>query len=57
MNESCRICGGSPGARHVAREMMYGTREAFGYFECSSCGCLQIAEVPADLARFYPADY
>jgi len=57
MTQTCRICGGPQGARHVAREMMYGTREAFGYFECASCGCLQITEIPTDLARFYPADY
>jgi SAM-dependent methyltransferase len=53
----CRICGGAPGARHVAREMMYGTREKFGYFECAACGCLQIETVPADLARHYPKAY
>lgn len=37
--------------------MMYGTREPFDYVECGACGCLQIAEVPADLGRHYPADY
>jgi SAM-dependent methyltransferase len=36
--------------------MMNGTREEFDYVECSSCGTVQIAEVP-DLARFYPEDY
>lgn len=41
----------------VAREMMYGTREPFEYVECGSCGCLQIAEVPADLSPYYPAGY
>ncbi|MBI3506518.1 MAG: class I SAM-dependent methyltransferase [Proteobacteria bacterium] len=57
MTETCRICGGAPGAHHVAREMMYGSRERFAYFECASCGCLQIADIPADLARHYPAGY
>ncbi len=37
--------------------MMFGTRDAFPYFECGSCGCLQIAEVPTDLASYYPAGY
>jgi len=37
--------------------MMFGTREQFEYLECHSCGCLQIADVPADLSRHYPADY
>ena len=36
--------------------MMFGTREEFDYFECSSCGTLQICEVP-DLAPYYPSDY
>ncbi len=57
MSETCRICGGAPKARHTAREMMYGSRETFAYFECATCGCLQIADIPADLARHYPADY
>ncbi len=39
------------------REMLNGTREEFDYVECGGCGCLQIAEIPADLGRFYPADY
>lgn len=36
---------------------MFGTREEFRYFQCNSCGCLQIAEIPQDLGRFYPPDY
>ncbi len=57
MIDSCRICGGPPGKRHVAREMMYGSREPFGYFECDGCGTLQIETIPDDLARHYPAGY
>jgi SAM-dependent methyltransferase len=57
MTQTCRICGGAASAHHVAREMMYGTREAFGYFECATCGCLQIDEIPADLVRHYPKAY
>ena len=37
--------------------MMFGTREYFDYFQCSSCGCLQILRVPSDLQRFYPPTY
>lgn len=29
----------------------------FPYFECSRCGCLQIREIPENLARFYPDHY
>ena len=55
---ACRICANAEGNRTFeAREMMYGTRETFAYFRCAGCGCLQIAEIPADLARFYPPDY
>jgi SAM-dependent methyltransferase len=55
---ACRICGNSGGNRiHRAREMHFGWGDEFDYVECSDCGCLQIAEIPPDLARFYPADY
>jgi SAM-dependent methyltransferase len=37
--------------------MLHGTREVFDYVECGSCGCVQIAAIPADLSRFYPQDY
>jgi SAM-dependent methyltransferase len=56
---TCRICGNA--AENVAydnvREMLHGTRETFSYFQCSACGCLQIATVSDDLARHYPSDY
>ncbi len=54
----CRICGSARVAgRHVVREMMYGTRETFGYTQCADCLCLQIDEVPQDLARHYAHGY
>jgi SAM-dependent methyltransferase len=57
MDHNCRICGNSEGNReHLAREMMFGTREEFLYIECGKCGTLQIANVPK-LARFYPENY
>jgi 2-polyprenyl-3-methyl-5-hydroxy-6-metoxy-1,4-benzoquinol methylase len=37
--------------------MMFGTREPFDYFLCDRCGCLQIATIPTDLDRHYPANY
>jgi SAM-dependent methyltransferase len=55
---SCRICGNAIGNRvHRAREMQFGTGEAFDYVECAECGCVQIAEIPADLQRFYTSLY
>jgi SAM-dependent methyltransferase len=54
----CRVCGNSDRNRtHVAREMMFGLRDEFSYIECSVCGCLQIAEIPENMATYYPANY
>lgn len=54
----CIVCGVSGRhEEHVFREMYFGSREEFPYFECVGCGTIQIAEVPADLARHYPSDY
>jgi SAM-dependent methyltransferase len=53
----CRICGGAAGAVFRVREMMFGSGEGFDYFQCAACACLQIAEIPADVARHYGAGY
>lgn len=56
--DKCRICGGAFGPRdHIAREMMYGTRDEFNYAECTECGCLQLRDIPDDLVKYYPKDY
>ncbi len=34
--------------------MMFGTREEFAYRRCATCGTLQIADFPGDMARHYP---
>ncbi|HYW07211.1 MAG TPA: class I SAM-dependent methyltransferase, partial [Longimicrobium sp.] len=49
----CQICGGQSAQEYRAREMMYGLREEFRYFQCAECGCVQIREFPDDMARFY----
>lgn len=54
----CAVCGNSAENRfHTAREMMFGFRDQFEYLECAACGCLQIAELPRDLSKYYPAEY
>ena len=36
---------------------MLGLRDTFTYFQCSDCGCLQIANSPEDMSKYYPSDY
>ncbi len=56
---TCRICGLT--AAHSLWRMRYTrTRkfnETFPYFQCASCGCLQIEEVPLNLSDYYQDDY
>ena len=55
---NCRICGNTDNnVTYTGTEMMYGMRETFEYFQCSSCKCLQICEFPENIAKYYPTDY
>jgi hypothetical protein len=55
---ACRVCHvEGPAVAIVAREMMFGTRDTFTYFVCQSCGCLQIASYPENIAAYYPSNY
>lgn len=55
---TCRVCQNSiDNTTHIGREMMYGTRQEFEYFQCGECGCLQISEFPENIGAFYPEDY
>src|SRR5271165_4982407 len=54
---NCVICKGTSGPEHTLKEMMFGTRDEFVYWECSTCGCLQIADIPKNLADYYPPGY
>jgi len=51
----CQRCDDHP-LFHV-REMMFGFRDPFTYFECRGCGCVQIDRVPDDLGKYYPQRY
>lgn len=54
----CEICDNvTANVLYKAREMMFGTHDNFTYFECSACGCLQLAMPPADIGRYYPPSY
>jgi predicted SAM-dependent methyltransferase len=53
----CRVCQSPFSNEFTFREMMFGFRDEFIYYECSRCGCLQIEEVPADIVKYYPPYY
>ena len=54
----CRLCGQTGNSTtHVAWEMMFGLGESFTYFECDSCGSLQIDHIPENMAPYYPENY
>ncbi len=55
---TCRICGWTGEAYHfTAKEMFFGTREEFEYFQCGNCHCLQITEIPDNLGKHYENAY
>jgi 2-polyprenyl-3-methyl-5-hydroxy-6-metoxy-1,4-benzoquinol methylase len=56
-SENCRICKGPFKQEHTLKEMMFGFRDEFLYQECSSCGCLQIKELPTNILKYYPPYY
>jgi len=54
----CRVCGNSENnKRYEVKEMMFGFRDTFTYFQCAKCGCLQILEFPIDMTKYYPPNY
>jgi SAM-dependent methyltransferase len=55
---TCRICESKHNnGTFTTREMMFGIRDVFDYFECESCGCVQIKNVPENLGKYYPSGY
>lgn len=54
----CRICHNHrENPWLTVQEMEFGTAETFDYFQCPVCHCLQIAEIPGDMGRYYPENY
>lgn len=54
----CKICGNSEyNKAFQIKEMMFGFRDEFTYFECSKCGCLQIGKIPKNMGKYYPSNY
>jgi 2-polyprenyl-3-methyl-5-hydroxy-6-metoxy-1,4-benzoquinol methylase len=58
MTIDCRSCQKCTNGSVIAvREMMFGTREEFEYHQCQNCDSLQIANIPNDMAQYYPENY
>lgn len=54
---NCRICGEKFTGRYIKlKGICYGTKGTWDYFKCSSCGCLQIRNIPEDLDKYYDSD-
>lgn len=54
----CKICAHSDGhTAYTIREMMFGYRDVFTYFQCAHCKCLQIESIPQNIAYYYPQDF
>ncbi len=54
----CRICGNEDQNQSIiAAEKLMGFGDEFLYFECSRCRCVQIDQIPGDLAKYYPQEY
>lgn len=53
----CKICQSPAPTVYTFHEKMFGLQGEFQYAECSACGCLQIDEMPTDIAKYYPPYY
>ena len=54
----CRICENEE--RNISfklKEMMYGLKDEFKYFQCAVCDCIQIVKPPDIINKYYPGDY
>ena len=55
---SCRLCHSTEDHREFEiREMMFGLKDRFSYFQCANCEAIQATEILADLDKYYPQDY
>ncbi|HWF24107.1 MAG TPA: methyltransferase domain-containing protein [Solirubrobacteraceae bacterium] len=55
---TCPLCGGSTEAAFTTTDRNRAlSRERFHYRHCLACGTYYLANVPADLSPYYPADY
>ena len=55
--KNCKICEAPLPGTFKVKEMMLGTRDEFEYAQCTECGTIQIIDVPASIADYYPYYY
>jgi 2-polyprenyl-3-methyl-5-hydroxy-6-metoxy-1,4-benzoquinol methylase len=55
--KNCKICNAKLEGTFQVREMMFGTREKFDYAQCPDCKTIQIIDIPATIAAYYPEHY
>lgn len=54
----CKICGNQhSNYSFTAFEKMLGIGTHFEYFECNSCKCIQIVDIPENITDYYPKNY
>lgn len=54
----CAVCSSPQSAGELfPLERMLGLREKFRYIRCGGCGCLQLANPPNEMAKYYPRNY
>lgn len=55
---ACRICAAPTAFLLTATDRNREVDDrAFAYHRCTACDTIQLVDVPADLARYYPGDY
>ena len=56
---NCRICNYdiSTSTIFIVKEMMFGTKEEFEYYQCENCKALQIKSVPDNISKYYENYY
>ena len=58
MHEGCKICGNRASNEILTvKEMMLGLGDTFQYLHCNNCQCLQLIDIPDDMATYYPENY
>ena len=56
---NCRICNDSSMGQSMYQvtELKHGTHDRFQYFQCPACGCIQIADFPANISQYYAFEH